>query len=235
MPLAYSKKGDMRPKLTQSIEDYLKAIYELTSIEGRASTTDLADYLKVTPASVTGMIKKLAQTDPPLVEYQKHRGVTLTDDGKNVALETIRHHRLLELFLYQILDYPWDEVDEEAHQLEHVISEKFEDQIAKVLGNPEFDPHGDPIPGKDLSLPLTSSTRLSDLRAGQEAIIKRVRDTDSELLRYLSEMGVVPGSEVSIQDYSAFDGNIHLQIRGNQETVVLGPRITEQIFVEVLE
>jgi DtxR family Mn-dependent transcriptional regulator len=223
----------MRPNLTQSIEDYLKAIYELTRIEGRAATTDLAEYLKVTPASVTGMIKKLSKTDPPLVEYQKHQGATLTKDGLKVALEIIRHHRLLELFLYQILDYPWDEVDEEAHQLEHVISEKFEEQIAKALGNPKYDPHGDPIPDKDLTLPHTSSTSLGDLRAGQKALITRVRDTDSELLRYLSNRGIVPGSEVSIKDYSEFDGNIYLQVKSKQDTVVLGPRITSQIFVEL--
>jgi DtxR family Mn-dependent transcriptional regulator len=223
----------MRPNLTQSIEDYLKAIYEITSIEGRASTTELAEYLKVTPASVTGMIKKLSKTDPPLVEYQKHQGVTLTNDGLKVALETIRHHRLLELFLYQILDYPWEEVDKEAHQLEHVISEKFEEQIAKALGHPKYDPHGDPIPSKDLSLPHSSSTPLNDLRAGQKAVITRVRDTDSDLLRYLNQRGIVPGSEISVKDYSEFDGNVHLQVKGKQETIVLGPRITVQIFVEV--
>jgi DtxR family Mn-dependent transcriptional regulator len=225
----------MPPNLTQSIEDYLKAIYELTVNENRASTTDLANYLKVTPASVTGMIKKLAKTTPPLVEYQKHHGVLLTDDGKKVALETIRHHRLLELFLHQILDYPWDEVDEEAHRLEHVISEKFEDKIAKALGHPDFDPHGDPIPGKDLSLPHTSSTPLSDLRVGQVAVIKRVRDTDSELLRHLNNLGVVPGSQVTIKDFSEFDGNSHLQIVGKSDVVVLGPKVTEQIFVETVE
>ncbi|MGD8457072.1 MAG: metal-dependent transcriptional regulator [Anaerolineales bacterium] len=225
----------MPPNLTQSIEDYLKAIYELTRDEGRASTTEMADFLEVTPASVTGMIKKLSKTDPPLVEYQKHQGVTLTEDGLKIALETIRHHRLLELFLYQILDYPWDEVDEEAHQLEHVISEKFEEKIAKALGYPEYDPHGDPIPSKDLTLPHTSSTSLGDLRGGQKALITRVRDTDSELLRYLSERGIVPGSEVSIKDYSEFDGNIHLQLKGKPDTIVLGPRITKQIFVELQE
>jgi len=223
----------MRPNLTQSIEDYLKAIYEITSIEGRASTTELAEYLKVTPASVTGMIKKLSKTNPPLVEYQKHQGVTLTKDGLKVALETIRHHRLLELFLYQILDYPWEEVDKEAHELEHFISEKFEEQIAKALGQPKYDPHGDPIPGKDLSLPHTSPTSLGDLRPGQKAVITRVRDTDSELLRYLNQRGIVPGSEISVKDYSEFDGNIHLQVKGKQDTIVLGPRITVQIFVEV--
>jgi DtxR family Mn-dependent transcriptional regulator len=224
----------MPPNLTQSIEDYLKAIYELTVDGSRASTTDLANYLQVTPASVTGMIKKLAKTAPSLVEYQKHQGVLLTDEGEKVALETIRHHRLLELFLHQILDYAWDEVDEEADRLEHVISEKFEEKIASVLGHPDFDPHGDPIPGKDLSLPETANTPLSDLRAGQVAVIKRVRDTDSELLRHLDNLNVVPGSQVTIKDYSEFDGNSHLQILGETDVVVLGPKITEQIFVEIV-
>jgi DtxR family Mn-dependent transcriptional regulator len=112
----------MRENLTQAIEDYLKAIYEVTYKEGRASTTHLASYLNVTPASVTGMIQKLSQTEPPLVEYQKHHGVILTDAGEKIALETIRHHRLLELFLHRILGYPWDEVHDEADRLEHVIS-----------------------------------------------------------------------------------------------------------------
>jgi DtxR family Mn-dependent transcriptional regulator len=223
----------MRDHLTQSIEDYLKAIYELTSKEGRASTTQLADYLDVTPASVTGMIKKLAVTDPPLLEYQKHRGVVLTEAGNKIALEIIRHHRLLELFLHRVLDYPWDEVDEEADRLEHVISEKFEERIAKVLENPKYDPHGDPIPAKDLSIPEFSATPLRSLRPGQIAIIKRVRDTEPDLLRYLSNLEIVPNTKIEITDYSEFDGNLHLKIVQSGKVEVLGPNITEQIFVEI--
>jgi DtxR family Mn-dependent transcriptional regulator len=223
----------MRKNLTQSIEDYLKAIYELTSKEGRATTTKLADYLDVTPASVTGMIKKLAATQPALLEYQKHRGVVLTDHGSKVALEIIRHHRLLEMFLHQVLHYPWDEVDEEADRLEHVISEKFEERIAEALGHPKYDPHGDPIPTKDLSLPASADTALISLRPGQKATIKRVRDTDPELLRYLSEIGIVPGIKVEINNFSEFDGNLTIRNLEADETRVLGPRITEQIFVEL--
>lgn len=223
----------MRENLTQAIEDYLKAIYDVTFKEGRASTTKLAAYLEVTPASVTGMIQKLSQTEPPLVEYQKHHGVTLTDAGEKIALETIRHHRLLELFLHRILGYPWDEVHDEADRLEHVISEQFEDRIAAALGHPEADPHGDPIPRKDLSIPKVAATTLSGLRVGQQAVIKRVRDTDPDLLRYLSERGVVPDARVEITDYSEFDNNIHLRVEGNNKTVVLGQRITDQIFIEI--
>jgi DtxR family Mn-dependent transcriptional regulator len=222
----------MRENLTQAIEDYLKAIYEITNKEGRAATTQLADFLNVTPASVTGMIKKLSKTDPPLVEYEKHRGVILTEEGKNIALEIIRHHRLIELFLHQILDYPWDEVHEEADKLEHVISEQFEERIAAALGNPKLDPHGDPIPRKDLSLPEVTATALSDLRPGQSALIKRVRDTDPNLLRYLSERGIVPNARVEVVDYSEFDGNIHIKASGESEVVVLGPRITREIFID---
>ena len=223
----------MRKNLTQSIEDYLKAIYELTSKEGRATTTKLAEYLDVTPASVTGMIKKLAVTNPPLLEYQKHRGVLLTQHGKEVALEIIRHHRLLEMFLHQVLHYPWDEVDEEADRLEHVISEKFEDRIAEALGHPSYDPHGDPIPNKDLSLPESADTPLISLREGQQATIKRVRDTDPDLLRHLSEIGITPGKKVEILSFSEFDGNLAIKAIDTNETNVLGPRITEQIFVEL--
>ena len=223
----------MTPNLSQSIEDYLKAIYEIADKETRATTNQLAEYLQVTPASVTGMIKKLAITDPPLVEYQKHQGVMLTEDGEKIALETIRHHRLLELFLHQILEYPWDEVDEEAHRLEHVISEKFEERIANALGDPEYDPHGDPIPNKSLTLPATAATSLKELRPGQKAIIRRVRDTDPNLLRHLSGLGVIPNAKVEIKDYSEFDGNIHILVEGKSEITVLGPRITEQIFVEI--
>lgn len=223
----------MRENLTQSIEDYLKAIYELTGKDGRATTTKLADYLNVTPASVTGMVKKLAATKPALLEYQKHRGVILTDHGREVAIEILRHHRLLEMFLHEVLHYPWDEVDEEADRLEHVISEKFEDRIAEVLGHPSYDPHGDPIPNKDLTLPEIADTPLISLREGQRATIKRVRDTDPDLLRYLSGIGFTPGIQVEILSFSEFDGNLSMKKVDTGEINVLGPRITEQIFVEL--
>ena len=223
----------MRETLTQSIEDYLKAIFELTQKEGRASTTQLAEHLGVTPASVTGMIKKLSATTPPLLEYRKHRGVVLTENGRAIALEILRHHRLLELFLHEVLDYPWDEVDEEADRLEHVISEKFEERIAKALGNPEYDPHGDPIPAKDLTLPSTATIPLSTLRPGQSATIKRVKDDDSELLKHLKIIGIIPDTQISITDFSEFDGNLHIKIQGSNQTEVLGPKITNQIFVEI--
>jgi DtxR family Mn-dependent transcriptional regulator len=223
----------MKQILTQSIEDYLKAIYELTRQEKRASTTNLAERLEVTPASITGMIQKLAATNPPLVEYQKHHGVALTDEGQNVALETIRHHRLLEMFLHQMLGYPWDEVHEEADRLEHVISEQFEESISVALGNPMHDPHGDPIPRQDLSLPEMPETPLSAMRPNQHATIMRVRDDDPALLRFLSDMSLVPGAKVLVTDYSKFDGNLYIQINDSEEKNVLGSRVTSQIFVNL--
>ena len=221
----------MKKKRSQSTEDYLKAIYEITLYEERASTTRLAEYLGITPASITGMIQKLSNQSPPLVEYQKHRGVTLTPHGKQIALETLRHHRLLELFLHDILGYPWDEVDEEAERLEHVISEQFEARIAAVLGNPDLDPHGDPIPAQDLSVPPVSRTRMSSLQPGQEATITRVNDTDANLLRYLGKLGLYPNTCFTVTDYSEFDQNLSIKVAGQDKILVLGPGITENIFV----
>lgn len=223
----------MRENITHAIEDYLKAIYKIQAAEGRASTNRLAEQLEVTPASITGMIKKLAATDPPLVVYEKHRGVILTPEGEKVALETLRHHRLLELFLHQILGYSWDQVHDEADRLEHVISEEFEARIAEVLGDPSHDPHGDPIPQADLSLPPVSRSPLRDLRPGQRATIRRVRDYDPELLTYLESCGIIPRAEIEVLAYSPFDENLTVRVQANRETFVLGTRITSQVFVDL--
>jgi DtxR family Mn-dependent transcriptional regulator len=223
----------MREKLTHAVEDYLKTIYQIQSVHQRASTKQIAEELEVTPASVTGMIQKLAETTPPLLIYQKHQGVQLTVEGKQVALEIIRHHRLLELFLQQILGYEWEDVHAEADRLEHVISEEFEERIAAALGNPSHDPHGDPIPTRELEVPVSPNTRLSELRPGDQAVVHRVVDRDPELLRYLSEIGMVPQAQIKIVDFSPFDEILRLEVKGIDESMVLGPRITYQIFVEV--
>lgn len=221
----------MQEKQTHAVEDYLKTIYQIQSMHGRATTKQIAERLEITPASVTGMIKKLAYTKPPLVEYRKHQGVILTNAGEQVALETIRHHRLLEMFLHQMLGYEWEDVHAEADKLEHVISEEFEERIAEALGHPSFDPHGDPIPTRDLELPKTATTRLSELRQGDQAVIQRVDDRDPDLLRYLSEIGMVPSVELEVVEYSPFDENLYIKIKGRREAVVLGSRVTRQIFV----
>jgi DtxR family Mn-dependent transcriptional regulator len=225
----------MRENLTRVIEDYLKTIYDLTASNDRATTNQIAERMGVTPASVTNMIQKLAATNPPLLDYRKHRGVKLTPEGEKVALEIIRHHRLLEMFLHQTLGYSWDEVHDEADRLEHVISEELEERIASSLGNPQHDPHGDPIPTRELHLPESSEVSLRQLRPAQKALVKRVRDSDPELLRYLSEMGVKPEARLQILDYSPFDNNLRVQIDGESKSMVLGPRVTSQVFVEIVE
>lgn len=223
----------MRENLTHVIEDYLKTIYDLTADQERASTNQIAARMGVTPASVTNMIQKLSATDPPLLEYRKHRGVELTADGKKVALEIIRHHRLLEMFLQQTLGYTWDEVHDEADRLEHVISEELEERIAESLGNPSTDPHGDPIPTRDLRIPESPVKTLSELRPGQHAVVNRVRDTDPDLLRYLSDLGLIPGAKVTVLDFSPFDNNLRLRVADQDKAVVLGPSVTNQVFVEI--
>jgi len=224
----------MRENLTRVIEDYLKTIYDLTASNDRATTNQIAERMEVTPASVTNMVQKLALTEPPLLDYRKHRGVKLTPEGEKVALEIIRHHRLLEMFLHQTLGYSWDEVHEEADRLEHVISEELEERIATSLGDPLHDPHGDPIPTRELHLPLTSEVPLSQLRPPQDAEVRRVRDGDPELLRYLSEMGIKPQARLEIIEYSPFDNNLQVRITGREEPVVLGTRVTNQVYVELV-
>ncbi len=223
----------MRENLTRVIEDYLKTIYELTRSNQRATTNQIAERMGVTPASVTNMIQKLAETDPPLLDYRKHRGVQLTSEGERMALEIIRHHRLLEMFLHETLGYSWDEVHEEADRLEHVISEEMEERIAISLGNPQHDPHGDPIPSRDLQMPQSSDLTLSQLRPPQKAQVNRVSDTDPDLLRYLSERGIEPAAQLEVLNFSPFDNNLQIRVEGEEEPVVLGAVITSQVFVEV--
>jgi len=223
----------MGEKYSQTTEDYLKAIYEITRLCGRATTNQIAVSLKVTPASVTGMCKKLSQCDPPLVEYKKHQGVLLTREGEKAALEVIRHHRLLEMFLHEKLGYDWDEVDAEADRLEHYISEIFEERIAELLGDPAFDPHGDPIPTRDLQIMERPHQALSELRAGEKGTVQRVMDDDPQLLRYLWKVGLVPRKRFIILAYSPLDENMLLQIEGKAEAITIGSKITCKIFVEV--
>src|SRR5215208_4372354 len=222
----------MAQALTISIQDYLKHIYQLTENGENASTNALADKLNIKPASVTGMVQKLASSKPALVEYHKHQGVTLTRDGRKAALEVIRHHRLLEAWLVQTLGYSWDEVHEGAERLEHVISEDFERRIAAAMGHPVRDPHGELIPTADLKMPFDNLPPLTALRSGQTATIKRVNASDAKLLRYLDELGLVPGAQLDVTDYSPFDHN--LTIRIGRKSFVLGLSITSKVFVEEL-
>jgi DtxR family transcriptional regulator, Mn-dependent transcriptional regulator len=221
----------MTEPITQNIQDYLKHIYTLTADGEAASTTALAARLGIAPASVTGMVQKLAATKPALVKYRKHQGVTLTPVGERAALEVIRHHRLIEAWLVKTLGYSWDEVHSEAEKLEHVISEDFEARIAAALGYPTRDPHGDPIPTADLTMPKIHDVRLSELRPGQSAAICRVRTDDPALLRHLDSLGLVPGKRVQILAFSPFDENLSVQAEGCK-AVTLGTMITGAILVE---
>ena len=221
----------MPQSLTISTQNYLKHIYELTRNGQSASTNALAEKMNIKPASVTVMMQKLAAAQPALVEYYKHLGVSLTEEGRKAALEVIRHHRLLETWLVRSLDYSWDEVHAEAERLEHVISEDFERRIAVVMGNPLRDPHGELIPTADLTMPLDDSTPLSALQPLQAATIRTIRDADPVMLRHLKSLGLIPGANIQVQAYSPIDKI--LTVRVGSKTEVLGFNVTEKIFVEI--
>ncbi|NQS91775.1 MAG: metal-dependent transcriptional regulator [Chloroflexi bacterium] len=225
----------MSRKLSDTVEDYLKVIYKLSVNSCRVSTGQIADALEVSPASVTDMVQRLANETPPLLDYVKHQGVALTDDGKTAALETIRHHRLLELFLHEVLGYSWDQVHAEADRLEHVISEEFEDRVAAVLGNPQRGLHGEPIPSRNLEMPDQDTCYLQDMRPGQLGTVHSVNDDDPGFLRFLEEQGLIPGAEFSVVGFSTYDDNLRLRIDGADEEIVLGASVTAQIQVEIKE
>ena len=217
---------------SEAIDDYLKAIFQIAGEESRATTAALAEQLSVSPASVTGMLKKLSVADPPWIEYQKHHGARLSSYGRTRALEVVRHHRLIELFLQTVLGYGWDEVHEEAERLEHAISETFEDRIAEVLGDPEFDPHGHPIPRRDGSLPKRSDTSLLHMKVGTTALVSRVSDQDSEMLQYLSSIGIKPGSRIHLVEQGPFDGPLMLRVNEDAKLHAFGRRLAGAIRVQ---
>jgi DtxR family Mn-dependent transcriptional regulator len=229
------------PAISHAIEDYLKAIYELAREGGRASTSALSERLGVKPASVTGMLQKLADPEeaaaekrPVLVNYERHRGASLTPAGEKLALEVIRHHRLIELYLAEALGYNWDQVHSEAEKLEHVISEEFEDRISAFLGDPKRDPHGDPIPTKDGTVEEVGRTTLSEMDAGQTGRVARVRDDDPALLRYLGELGLVPHARVTVDKRGPFGGPLHVRVGGGRAAAhALGREVTDRVFVDI--
>jgi len=219
--------------VTQHTQDYLKQIYDLTTAGEAATTNALAARLGIAPASVTGMVQKLAAAKPALVRYRKHQGVTLTEAGKKAALEVIRHHRLIEAWLVQTLGYAWDEVHAEAERLEHAISEDFERRIAAAMGNPLRDPHGELIPTSDLTMPDDPSAQLSSLRPGQIGNIQRVGANDPTFLRHLQSLGLEPGAQVTVTATSPFDNNVTLRVGNSKKNIVVGLAITSKVFVQV--
>mgnify|MGYP005714731375 CR=1 FL=1 len=194
----------------------------------KVSTSRIASRLDVAQASVTGMIKKLAEMK--LLDYSPYRGVSLTTSGKKIALETIRHHRLLELYLQEAMGYTWDKVHEEAEKLEHHISEEFEEKMDEVLGFPSFDPHGAPIPTKDGEIPERDLKPLTEIPLGQKVVIALVQDEDPEKLRYLGERKLYPKTEIEVVEQEPFNGP--LQIIVGVEKCQLGRELCETIFVE---
>ena len=218
-----------RAIISRAMEDYLKAIYRLHEQTEQVTTSALADYMKVAPASVTNMCKKLA--DLKLVEYEPYQGVRFTPAGEKLALEIVRHHRLIELYLAEALNVPWDQVHEEAEKLEHVISEDLEERMAAALGDPQFDPHGAPIPSRSGTVSQPESGRLVDMQAGDKLIIVEVDDADPELLRYLGKMGLYPGTEILLIACAPFNGPLTLNVGGDQHS--LGYQAAKAILVTV--
>ena len=205
-----TKSEQLTPKLSPAIEDYLKAIYLLAERWGVVSTSQLAEQLGYTPASVSGMLQKLAALG--LVAHQPYHGVILTEQGRRQALKLLRHHRLIELFLVQALGYTWDAVHAEAEVLEHVISHTLEDRIATYLGHPIVDPHGDPIPGPDGTIFAPPTQPLVSMTVGTRGEIVQVTDQHPAHLRYFAELGLVPGAHVTLHAQAPFDGPLTLHI-----------------------
>lgn len=214
--------------LSAAIQDYLKAIYQIRSTANTVTTTALAAEMGVTAASATNMIKKLATLK--LARHAPYRGVELTPTGEKIALEVLRHHRLIEAFLHEALGIPWDEVHAEAHKLEHVLSDNLEDHIADFLGEPMTDPHGDPIPSKTGVIAPTEQVPLADLAAGVSATIQRVAAQEPARLRYLQELGLVPHATITIIEHTPFEGPIRARVAGGNARVI-DRALARQIWV----
>ena len=213
--------------ISSAVEDYAKAIYALET-QDAVTTTALAQRMGVTPASASGMVRKLCELG--LVAHEPYKGVRLSDDGRKLALEVIRHHRLLELYLAQDLGVPWDRVHDEAEVLEHVLSEELEALIAAKLGNPTHDPHGDPIPTADLQLAEQPTQRLSDLEPGDRGTFVRISDADPAMLRYLAERDIAPGACFEVEDKQPFGGPLFA--RFGDETQIIGGRLADAMRVQ---
>lgn len=236
--------------LTAPVEDYLKTIYEIEVADpgsgspGIAGTNEIAQALRIAPASVTGMLRRLAEQG--LISYERYRGVRLTQAGRLAALRTIRRHRVIEAYLAKALGYPWDRVHEEAEELEHAASDELIDRMASAIGEPTTDPHGAPIPTREGTLEAPALVPLADVGVGEVVRIRQVGDRDPERLRYLAELGITPGADVRVMARAPFGGPITLQIvrQGKQGRHVLGralpadkeraigPGLAAQIFVE---
>ena len=224
------KSGPVGDALTGPVEDYLKAIYALGRGTGAVATNDIAQRLLIAPASVSGMVQRLAEQG--LLSYERYHGVKLTDRGRRAALRTLRRHRVIESYLSKALSYPWDRVHAEAERLEHAASDELVDRMATAIGEPEVDPHGAPIPSREGLMDETEYFPLADLGAGLGVRVVRVRDEDPEMLRYLAELQITPGAELLIVSKAPFDGPITLRIGMTLHSI--GPALAAQVMVAPL-
>jgi DtxR family Mn-dependent transcriptional regulator len=215
-------------RTNEAAQNYAKALYELQGRgESAVGTTAVAERLGVTPASASGMLRRLATEG--VVDYAPYRGARLTSEGERLALEVIRHHRLIELFLAEVLDMPWDRVHAEAEVLEHHISEELEELIAAKLGEPALDPHGDPIPDRHLAVSADDSVPLTELDPGQAGTFTRVSDSDASMLRYLAERQIQPGVALRVAGREPFGGPVMVEVAGR--THALGPELAGSMRV----
>ncbi|MDB4893737.1 MAG: iron dependent repressor [Gemmatimonadetes bacterium] len=220
--------------LSGPVEDYLKAIYDLERVGEPATTNDIALQLRVSAASVSGMVRRLA--DQGLITHEPYRGVRLTSDGRHAALRTLRRHRILECYLTEVLGYPWDRVHDEAERLEHAASEELIERMAAALGDPVQDPHGAPIPTRDGRVEESTLRSLAEMGQGDRVRVRRMQDEDAERLRYLAELGIRPGALVRVLDKAPFDGPITLWVddAAGGATRAIGVALADQVFVEPL-
>jgi len=218
------------PELTAPVEDYLKVIFELETTGRAAGTNEIAAQLEIAAPSVTAMVRRLA--DQGLIKHERYRGARLTEAGRRAALRTIRRHRVIEAYLTAALGYPWDRVHEEAERLEHAASDELIDRMARSIGEPVTDPHGAPIPTREGTLDEPTLTTLADVAPGEHARVQRVGDRDSERLRYLAELGIIPGTDVEVIARAPYDGPIRVRLRGADHAI--GPGLAREILVRRL-
>ena len=216
----------VRQSITRSVEDYLKAILLLEAKGQPASTSDIAEQLTLSAPSVSGMIKRLSDQD--LIEHAPYRGVVLTSSGRRVALRMLRRHRIIEAYLVGFLGYSWDTVHDEAERLEHAVSEALIERMATALGNPRFDPHGDPIPDQNGAMDELVYTPLAEIPTGETAEIRRVATSQAERLRYLEHSGLTPGTRVTVTEHQPFRGPITLSTEGHEQ--IIGHELAEQLL-----
>jgi DtxR family transcriptional regulator, Mn-dependent transcriptional regulator len=213
---------------TPAVEDYLKTIYQLSAAGEPVGTSAIAERLGIAPGSVTGMLKRLGQQG--LIDHERYQGASLTDKGRREAIRMIRRHRILELFLVEVLGYTWDQVHEEAERLEHAASDDLVDRMAHVLGDPEADPHGHPIPPAGAPFRPADLPNLADLQVGERAVLRHVSDEDPEALRYLARLNLIPGVRLQVLERMPLRGPLRIQVEDAEE--VIGLELAARLGVE---